>query len=105
MGSWLTLDIHVIGSLPVGWTTPNRTSATPCPSVPGNQAATRAFQLGNWAAMSNGRPDTSTTTTGTPAARNVLRELRSVVSRPIAPGRSPAPSAYGDSPTTAIAAR
>src|ERR671915_48682 len=55
--------------------------------------------------MSSGRPDTSSTTTGTPETRSVLIVLRSAESRPMAPGRSPWPSAYGVSPTTATATR
>ncbi len=55
--------------------------------------------------MSIGLPDTSTTTTGTPDARSRESVARSVASRLRDEGRSPCPSAYGVSPTTAIAAR
>ena len=65
----------------------------------------KALQSGNCAAMSSGRPETSTVTTGTPDALSRWRVARSVLSSPIDPGRSPWPSAYGVSPMTAIATR
>src|SRR5256885_465725 len=89
MGSWLALLGHVTGSVPVGFQSPKSTSATPRPSVPGSQAATSASQSPSWAAMSRGRPETRTTTTGTPEALSRERTARSVASRPMPPGRSP----------------
>ena len=39
---------QLTGSLPLGAASPKSTSATPCPSVPGNHAARSARQSGSW---------------------------------------------------------
>ena len=44
IGIWLASLGHVCGSFPVGFTSPNKTSATPAPSEPGSQATTNASE-------------------------------------------------------------
>ncbi|WVZ60557.1 hypothetical protein U9M48_010563 [Paspalum notatum var. saurae] len=58
MGSWSTDRNHVRDSFP----SPNSTSATPCPSVPGSHAATNASMSPRYGSTTSGRPEMSTTT-------------------------------------------
>ncbi len=45
-GNWLTLAGNVTGSLPEGFTSPNRILAIACPPcMPGNHASSTAFTL------------------------------------------------------------
>ena len=81
---------------------PNRTSATPAPSVPGSHEATSASIAPSWSVTSCGRPDTTSTAHGS-APQTVSIAVRSAALRlsdlPLLP-TSPCPSAYGVSPTT-----
>ena len=77
------------GSLPVGATLPNSTSATPAPSLPGSHAASNALTQGRTPEMSSGRPETSTATVGTPAERMRWSAAVSVESSERPLGRSP----------------
>jgi hypothetical protein len=64
-----------MGSVPVNGASPKSTSATPCPSEPGSQAATNAALCACSASTTSGRPDTRTVTTGTPRSA-MLRIVR-----------------------------
>src|SRR3954447_2884433 len=61
IGSWASVRGQVSGSLPVNGRRPNSVSATPSPSLPGSQAATRPSMAPSWAgSMISGRPETTT---------------------------------------------
>ena len=81
----------------------NRTSATPPPSEPGSQAATKASESFISGFTQSGRPDRKIDTTGMPLS---LKASSFVVSNPFGTKSivrtSPIPSAYGFSPYTAI---
>src|SRR4051812_2436226 len=66
--SWSLLRGQLRGSFPTGLLFPNKTSATPSPSVPGNHAATNASLESKLEPKINGRPERRTVATGTPAA-------------------------------------
>ena len=72
IGSCATVRGQVTGSLPVKGRTPNSVSATPVPSLPGSQAATRpSISPSCWGSRISGRPETTTTTHLTVAAQTL----------------------------------
>jgi hypothetical protein len=98
---------HVCGRRPVNGVSPKSTSATPSPSLPGSQEATSAGISGIRSEMIIGRPATTSTThfiapqtlstaAASPSDRVIFCALEPVMET------SPAPSAYGVSPTTTI---
>jgi hypothetical protein len=63
---------QVRDSLPVNLTLSNNASATPCPSVPSNQAATNGLLLFKAESKIKGRPEIKIVTTGC-GYRSVLK--------------------------------
>mmetsp|Transcript_29091 Transcript_29091/g.65889 ORF Transcript_29091/g.65889 Transcript_29091/m.65889 type:complete len:212 (+) Transcript_29091:377-1012(+) len=104
---WLLSRGHEKESLPLAGAAPKSTSATPDPSVPGSHAATRAsIMASSGGGMQRGRPQTATTTTRREASARRRMRLASLEQRVRwRMHRSPAPSAYGASPTTTTATR
>jgi len=74
--TWALLRGHARGSRPVNLKSPNSTSVTPNPSVPGSQAAMKASLSARAEFKISGRPENNSVTTGRFGRRHQRQILR-----------------------------